>query len=169
MIQPPDEAFRTVISRFASGVTVLTTLIDDEPHGMTASAVSSVSLDPLLLLVCVERDTAFADLTPGADGFALSILTARQADLSERFADPDRPAGDAQFVGLETRPATTGAPILPDVLAWVDCRVWANHDGGDHAILVGEVVDMGLGGQEDPLIHFRGSYTTAVHPPDPDR
>ena len=169
MIQPPDEAFRTVISRFASGVTVVTTLIDGEPHGMTASAVSSLSLDPLLVLVCVERDTALCELTPDGDVFALSILTARQVDVSDRFADPDRPAGDAQFAGIETRPATTGAPILSDVLAWVDCRVWANYDGGDHTILVGEVVDMGLGAQEDPLIHFRGSYTTAVRPPDPDR
>ncbi|MBW3621044.1 MAG: flavin reductase family protein [Actinobacteria bacterium] len=169
MIQPPDEAFRTVISRFASGVTVVTTLIDGEPHGMTASAVSSLSLDPLLVLVCVERDTALSELAPERDGFALSVLTASQVELSDRFADPDRPAGEAQFVGLGTRPAATGAPILPDVLAWIDCRVWARYDGGDHVILVGEVVDMGLGGQEDPLIHFRGSYTTAVRPPDPDR
>lgn len=169
MIQPPSEMFRTVMSRFASGVTVVTTLCDGEPHGMTASAVCSVSLEPLLVLVCVERDTALSGLVPGQDVFALSILTASQADLSDRFADPDRPEGAAQFDGVETRPAATGAPILPDVLAWIDCRVWASYDGGDHVILVGEAVDMGLGGQEEPLLYFRSAYTNAVRPDDPGR
>lgn len=169
MIQPPSEAFRTVMSRFATGVTVMTTLCDGEPHGMTASAVCSVSLEPLLVLVCVERDTAVSGLVPGEDVFALSILSARQQELSDRFADPARPTGAPQFDGVPTTPATTGAPILPDVLGWLDCRVWASYDGGDHVILVGEVVDMGLGGHDDPLVYFRGVYTSAVPPSDPDR
>lgn len=169
MIQPPSEAFRTVMSRFVTGVTVMTTLLDGEPHGMTASAVSSLSLEPLLVLACVECDTAMAELRPGEDVFALSILSAFQAGLSDRFADPYRPAGAAQFEGIVTGRAATGAPILPDVLGWVDCRVWASYDGGDHRIIVGEVVDMGLGGQEDPLVYFRSAYTNAVRPTDPGR
>lgn len=169
MIQPPSEAFRTVMSRFATGVTVMTTVLDGEPHGMTASAVSSVSLEPLLVLACVECDTAMADLAPGEGVFALSILSEHQAELSERFADPARPAGAAQFEGIVTERATTGSPILPDVLAWIDCRVWASYDGGDHRIIVGEVVDMGLGGQEEPLVYFRSAYTNAPRPPDPRR
>lgn len=169
MIQPPSEAFRTVMSRFATGVTVVTTLIDGEPHGMTASAVSSLSLDPLLVLVCIERDTSMCQLTVAAGFFALSILASDQQELSDRFADPDRPPGEEQFAGVPFTPATTGAPILDATLAWVDCRVWRTYEGGDHLIVVGEVVDQGLGQPDDALVYYRSAYTTAPSPTDPGR
>jgi flavin reductase (DIM6/NTAB) family NADH-FMN oxidoreductase RutF len=169
VIQPPAEAFRTVMSRLPTGVTVVTTLIEGEPHGMTASAVSSLSLDPLLVLVCIERDTPMCQLTVDAGYFGISILAADQAAVSDRFADPDRPSGAAQFDGIPFRPAVTGAPILDDVLAWVDCRLWATYDGGDHVIVVGEVVDQGLGEPDDALVYYRSAYTWAPQPADPRR
>lgn len=169
MLQPPSEAFRTVMSRFATGVTVMTTLLDGEPHGMTASAVSSLSLDPLLVLVCIERDTSMCQLVVDAGVFAVSILASDQQALSDRFADPGRPAGAAQFDGVPSRPATTGAPVLDGSLAWVDCQLWRTYDGGDHLIVVGEVVDQGLGEPDDALVYYRSAYTWAPQPVDPRR
>lgn len=170
MSAPTADAFRDVMSRFATGVTVMTTLADDGPHGMTANAVSSVSLDPLLVLVCVERDTSMCELVAETGTFGLSILAQAQEELSNRFADPSRPSGTEQFDDITTVAATTGAPLFPGALAWVDCRLWATYDGGDHLIIVGEVVDLRLGGgDQDALVYFRGAYTRAPAPAEPRR
>lgn len=158
------EDFRTALSRFATGVTVMTTVAEDGPHGMTANSVTSVSLDPLLVLVCVERDTAMCDLVVEAGVFGLSILTAEQEGLSNRFADPDRPAGAAQFDGVSHSTSVCGVPVLDGSLAVLGCRVWRTYDGGDHLIVVGEVVDLELGESSDALIYFRSGYTTARPP-----
>lgn len=170
MSPPTPEAFRTVMSRFATGVTVMTTMADDGPHGMTANAVSSVSLEPLLVLVCVERDTSMCELVADTGVFGLSILAEDQRELSDRFADPDRPSGRAQFEDLALHRATTGSPLLPGSLAWIDCRVWATYDGGDHLIVVGEVVDLEVSeSEEDALVYFRSAYTYAPAPVRPRR
>lgn len=155
------ERFRAVFSRLATGVLVMTTADDDTPHGMTVNAVSSVSLDPFLVLVCVERGTVMERLVAASGRFALSILPDRCAHLSVHFADSDRPAGAAQFEGVDTRPEATGAPVLDCSIAWVDCELWATYDGGDHVIVVGEVVDLGLGlGDAVPLVYYRSGYHT---------
>lgn len=167
-VPTPDE-FRTVMSRFATGVTVMTTVAEDVPHGMTANAVSSLSLDPLLVLVCVERDTAMCDLVDRSRIFALSILSADQREVSNAFADPYRPPGRAQFDDLAIRPAVTGAPVLDGAIGWVDCRLWATYDGGDHLIMVGEVVDLAVADDDDALVYFRGTYTTTEPPAHPRR
>ena len=155
---PTETAFRGVMGRFATGVTVMTARADGVPHGMTANAVSSVSLDPTLVLVCVDRGTVMAERVGRAGTFALSLLAADQAELSNRFADPDRPDGDPQFAGVEIITAATGAPILEDALAWLDCRVWATYDGGDHVIVVGEVVDLAETSEASPLVYYSGGY-----------
>lgn len=171
MVTPPTpDAFRTVMSRFATGVTVMTTIASDGPHGMTANAVSSVSLDPLLVLVCVERDTQMSELVADTGVFGLSILAADQREISDRFAVPDRPTGATQFSNLGTTTAATGAPLLAGALAWVDCRVWACYDGGDHLIVVGEVAETALAEADtDALVYFRGDYTVAPAPATPRR
>lgn len=156
--------FRPIIGRFATGVTVMTSLDGDEPHGMTANAVSSVSLDPVLVLVCVEEDTEMARVVPAAGAFGLSILRADQMDVSNHFADSSRPLGGAQFDGIATRTAKTGVPLLADCLAWLDCRVWAIHDGGDHDIVVGEVVDLGVVREGPALGYYRSTYLTIERP-----
>lgn len=170
---PAEAAFRGVMGRFATGVTVMTTRAGGVPHGMTANAVSSVSLEPRLVLVCVERDTEMAPLVAEAGVFALSILGADQDAVSNRFADSSRAEGEAQFADLAVEAAVTGAPVLADALAWLDCRVWATYDGGDHVIVVGEV--LALAPDEDatddgaaadasaspgPLIYYRSAYRT---------
>ena len=157
---PDPDGFRRVMSRFATGVTVMTCHHGGEPHGMTANAVSSVSLDPLLVLVCVEEDTEMRRLVRDAGAFALSILPATATELSNHFADGDRPSGVAQFRDVATSTLVTGSPLLDVAIGWIDCRVWKIHDGGDHDIVVGEVVGCELGEDAPALGYFGSSYTT---------
>lgn len=155
---PTSAGFRGVMGRFATGVTVMTTRHRSTPHGMTANAVTSVSLDPLLVLVSVERRTVMAEQVTAAGAFGLSFLTADQHGLSDRFADPGRPLGAAQFEDLDAFDGETGVPILRGGLGWVECRVWDVHDGGDHLLVLGEVVALAEGERDDPLVFYRGGY-----------
>jgi N-acetyl-1-D-myo-inositol-2-amino-2-deoxy-alpha-D-glucopyranoside deacetylase len=160
-----DDRFRTVLGRFVTGVTVMTTVADGAPHGMTASSVASVSLDPPLVLVCVDREAAMADLVGSSGVFALSVLAADQAPLSVTFADPDRPSGADQFAGVPTRTEVTGSPVLHGVVAWIDAEVWRTYDGGDHVIVVGRVVRLGHDPDRAPLAYHAGSYADLVERP----
>lgn len=155
---PTATAFRGMMSRFATGVTVMTTVRDGTPHGMTANAVTSVSLDPLLVLVSVERRTVMAEQVTASGVFALSFLAADQRAVSDRFADPERSLGAEQFSDLGHVAAGTGSPVLPEGLGWLDCRVWAIYDGGDHLLVVGEVLALEEGPQDRPLLYYRGGY-----------
>lgn len=149
--------FRAAMGRFATGVSIMTTVVDDVYHGMTASAVSSVSLDPPLVLVCVARDALMATRVREADAFALSFLAADQTGTSDWFADPRRPKGVEEFASIDTRIEVTGSPVLPGNVAWVDCRVFSISDGGDHLVVLGEVVAAGAG-DRPPLLYYRGAY-----------
>ena len=152
-------AFRTAVGRFATGVTVVTTVVDGVAHGMTANAFASVSLDPLLILVCVDRATRLHDLLPQAGSFAVTVLADAQEPVSRWFASASRLPGDDQFAGIPWHPAPgSGAPILDEGLAWLDCRLHAVHDGGDHVIFVGEVTGLGLLTDDPPLLWFSGRY-----------
>lgn len=158
-VAPSD--FRDVIGRFATGVTVMTTLHDDEPHGMTANAVSSVSLDPVLVLVCVDHAAEMRRLVTESGVFALSVLGADQQATADRFADPDRPMGAGMFAGEPTATDVTGSPVLMRSLAHLDCRVWAIHPGGDHDIVVGEVLGATVHDAERAgLTYFASTYGT---------
>ncbi|MDX1659471.1 MAG: flavin reductase family protein [Nitriliruptorales bacterium] len=166
MAELTEDRFRAVMSRFATGVTVMTSCGEGLPHGMTANAVASLSLDPPLVLVCVERGTVMEEMVETSGVFALSFLPAGRKDLSEHFADPGRPVGDEQFEPVTTRTATSGAPVLDGAVGWVDCEVWATYDGGDHVIVVGQVVDLGRDSDEHALVYFRSAYGS-VHPDEP--
>lgn len=159
---PTPEDYRAAISRFATGVTVMTCRQAGEPHGMTANAVASVSLDPLLVLVCVAHSAEMCRWVREADAFALSILPADARAVSDHFADASRPLGGAQFDTVRTHQAVTGAPVLEGALGWVDCQVWKIHDGGDHDIVVGEVVACATGPGSAALGYYRAGYTTIV-------
>ncbi len=161
---PTSETYRAVMARFATGVTVMTCEVDGVPHGMTANAISSVSLDPLLVLVCVGRDTEMSPFVRASDAFALSILPAEAEALSNHFADGSRPSGTAQFEGVQTHRALTGSPLVDGALGWLDCRVWKIHDGGDHDIVVGEVVACSTGQDAAALGYFMSGYTP-IPPP----
>lgn len=160
------ETFKDAMSQFATGVTIVTTRADDEIHGLTANAVTSVSLDPLLVLVCVEKTLHSHELMQQSGVFAVNILNVTQRPLAERFAGMI-PDVEDRFEGLTYHSADTGSPILPDVLAWLDCRVWATYDGGDHTIFIGEVVAADSLGTHEPLLYCRRTWAHLGSPDQP--
>jgi len=154
--------FRQVMSRLAGGVTVVATVdADGVAHGMTVNTLTSVSLDPALVLICCERDASLHAPLLSSGRWTVSLLSAEQEQLSRWFATRER-RGTDQFDGLAVRPgAHTGVPILTEALGWLECRTWATYDGGDHTIVVGEVLDLGLGiAGADPLLYFGSEYRT---------
>lgn len=152
----PD-AFRSVLGRFASGVTVLTTVDEaGRDHGMTASAFCSLSLEPPLVLVCVDESATMHQLLVEGAPLVINILSAQQEALSRRFASGDPPH---RFAGVGFARSPRGAAVLDDVLAWLECRVVARHPGGDHTIVVAHVEDAGTR-QARPLLYYRSGYAT---------
>lgn len=149
---------------FATGVTVVTTNVDGVVHGMTANAFASVSVDPLLVLICVDREAGMHGLLPQAQGFAVTILSAEQEEVSAWFASPERHAHKDQFEPFGWKPApVTGCPVLHGGVAFVDCVITERHEGGDHSIFLGEVADLGvLGPDADPLLFYAGRYRRLV-------
>jgi 3-hydroxy-9,10-secoandrosta-1,3,5(10)-triene-9,17-dione monooxygenase reductase component len=147
--------FRKVMGNFPTGVTVVTSRSPDaSPCGLTANSVASVSLHPLLVLVCVDRAASSHGCITEGGAFAISVLSSDDEDLARRFSEgrwKDR------FRGIELREAVTGSPILARALAWMDCRVTEVYEAGDHSILVGEVVACDARDGE-PLVFFRGKY-----------
>ena len=150
-----EAEFRRVLGHFPTGVAVVTARSGDgPPRGLTANALTSVSLDPPLVLVCVEHAADTHDVIADAEAFAISVLAEDDEAAARRFASYQT---DAKFDGVAYRSEVTGAPVLEEALAWVDCRLWATYDGGDHTIFVGRVVD-GDADDGPPLIYFRGGY-----------
>jgi len=144
---------RKIMGAFATGVTVASTRIGDDTWGMTANGITSLSLDPPLVLLAVQKDAASHGKFKAGGCFALNILTTEQQDLSDRFAFK----GPKDFSDLAFTTAETGAPILADSLGWVDCRVTQVLDGGDHDIFIGEIL-AGEVGSGEPLLYCNGKY-----------
>ena len=144
---------KRIMGSFATGVTVASTLDGELGWGMTANAVTSLSLDPPLVLLCVVRESLSHEKFSKAGCFALNILAAEHEELSNRFAFK----GPKDFSGIETRTAETGAPIMVDALGWLDCRTVEVLAGGDHDIFVGEI-QAGDAREGDPLLYFAGKY-----------
>jgi flavin reductase (DIM6/NTAB) family NADH-FMN oxidoreductase RutF len=151
--------FRSVLGRFATGVTVVTVRDASEvDHGMTVSAFCSLSLEPPLVLICVEKDASLHEVlaaSTGSSRFAVNILEARQEEIARRFAEehPDR------FEGIGFTRGLTGAPLIDDCLAVVECEVRNRYAGGDHTIVVGAVVAASAHDGR-PLLYYRGGYAT---------
>ena len=161
-----SRAYRDVIGRFATGVTVVAAQEDGRTHGMTASSVTSVSLDPLLVLVCVGKSAAIHELMLRTGSFAVSILADGQQELAAFFSTQDR--DDSAMGGFPYRAAGSGSPILDGALGWLDCRLWQQYDGGDHTIVVGEVTGLELSTPNGaPLLFYAGGYRDigAARPP----
>lgn len=144
-----------MLARWASGVTIVTAVAGDRIHGMTVSAFSSVSLLPPLVLVCADKASNTLEVIADGGCFCVHVLAAGQEELSNRFAS--KKDEDRRFEGIDWRPGTTGAPVLPGALATVDCRLVAAHEAGDHVIYVGSVEDVALG-EGEPLLYYRGTY-----------
>jgi flavin reductase (DIM6/NTAB) family NADH-FMN oxidoreductase RutF len=144
--------FREAMSRFATGVTVVTACRGDERFGITASSFVSVSMDPPLVLVCIARGLLTHAAIAHSRAYAVNILGIHQLEVGRRFAGLT-PEAEDRFTGLSWSRGGTGAPLLDDSVASFDCRLHATHDGGDHTIFVGEVVEARLSSEEAPLLY----------------
>jgi flavin reductase (DIM6/NTAB) family NADH-FMN oxidoreductase RutF len=152
-----SQEFRAVLGRFTTGVTVVTTCEGSRRAGITVNAFTSVSLDPPLVLICIERTAYIHDILVRSGIYAVNLLTAAQQHLSECFASRSAER-DEEFCGQNSHDAVTGAPILDETLAFVDCRVIDIYPGGDHSIFLGRVEALG-GGETSPLLYYRGAYS----------
>jgi len=157
---------RAVMGAFATGVTVVTSG-RELPHGMTANAFTSVSLDPAMVLVCVKQSAAMHSTILANGMFAVSILAAGQEELARYFASPSRPRDEREFRTVDFRPGEhTGSPIIEGNLGWVECELAAVYEGGDHSIFLGSVLDIGHGDRTDALVFHTGRFSvlaTDVH------
>lgn len=150
-------AFKEAMSRFASGVTVITTGYEGTVHGMTASSFCSLSLNPPLILVCVAQCARSHALIQKSGVFAVNILSADQLDWGMRFAGLI-PEIEDRFADIAYQTALTGSPILPSTLSWVDCKLRHAYAGGDHTIFVGEAIAGGIGQDGLPLLYYNRNW-----------
>lgn len=155
-----SDDFRSVMGRFATGVTVVT-LPSDPPHGITVNAFSSVSLDPPLVLVCIDHGTEAYDLLEdGVEGYGVNVLATDQRELGEHYAD----IVDLDPDPFETEPTFTeasGAPLFEDAMAYVDCTVDTVHEAGDHTIYIGRAESAEvLRPDAEPVTFYTGEWGT---------
>ena len=156
--EPSPERFRDALAAYPTGVTVVTALGPNGPSGATANAVTSLSLEPPMMLACLDRGSRTLDASRAAGRFGVNALAAGQAEIARRFArkDPEPEKWD----GVEWS-ESGGSPRLPDALVWVSCELRDLIDGGDHLILTGTV--LGVDSREGtPLIFHRGAYRDLV-------
>ena len=148
--------FRDTVGCFATGITIITTIAPDgAPIGLTANSFTSLSLDPPMVLFCLDRKVASFDSFETGAHFAVNVLSDGQMDTSNRFAK----SGPDKWDGFEFDNWDTGCPILHDCLANMECSVASIHEGGDHVIVIGEVTRMmHVDGEASPLLYYRGRY-----------
>ena len=159
------DEFRRVMSRWTTGITVITAQHSGETHGMVASSFCSVSTDPLSVLFCADHRTRTYPLVKESGAFAVNILAHDQEEVFRVFAGQKGDRDADRFAGEGVITAATGAPILADCMAWFDCRVIAAHPGGGtHTIFVGEVLaaDLGTTADQQPLVYFRRAVRQLV-------
>jgi flavin reductase (DIM6/NTAB) family NADH-FMN oxidoreductase RutF len=154
--------FRDVIGRFASGVTVLSARDGEADHGMTASAICSLSLEPPMLLACVNRAVPTREAITRSGVFAVNVLHEGQGDVARHFAAPRAD----KFAGVDARRGALGTPLLPDALAWLECRVTQDIEGGTHSVFLAEVVHAEAR-EGRPLAYFRGGFGRLEPPATP--
>lgn len=147
--------FKELLSNFASGVTVVTTVHEGKRHGLTVASFASVSIEPPLILVCIGHAGRGHEAIVGAGFFGVSILADDQADVSQRFAS----SADDKFEGIATRDGSLGAPVVVGAAASMQCRVVAQHVAGDHTIFVGEIEEA-ESSSRGPLVYHRRGYHT---------
>ena len=159
LIMPRDE-FRQAMSRFATGVTVLTTHDGRHDFAMTANSITSVSLEPPLVLACVHNESRFLEGVRASRAWVINIMAASQRATADWMAVHGRPA-HGQLDRVPHRRTEHGQPVLDDVMAAVECSTWAEYPGGDHVILVGRVEGVHLSDRPgDALLYYRSEYRT---------
>jgi flavin reductase (DIM6/NTAB) family NADH-FMN oxidoreductase RutF len=150
--------FRKAMGAFATGVTIITVDLDGEVHGMTANAFTSVSLDPMLVLVCVDHSTRTHTHLHTKKRFGINVLCEDQRPISEYYARAERVHERAEAeAGARFDRTGHGTPILHGALAYLECRLETVQEAGDHSIFIAEVEDVVVG-EGDPLLFFRGKY-----------
>lgn len=150
--------FRHVLARYATGVVVVSTCVGGVDHAMTANSFTSVSLDPALVLVCVDRGSRFHEAVMATSSWAVSILAADSEPQAAWFAQRGRPLAD-QFAGVASRRGpTSGALLVAGALVHLECRTHAVFPGGDHDILVGRVESMSPADEREPLLYYRHRF-----------
>ncbi len=150
------EQFKEACRCWTTGVTVVTARAEDRVHGLTVSAFTEVSLDPPLVLVCIDKAANTKPILDEGGVFAVNVLALGQEALSNKFASKQDEW--RRFEGLEWETAKTGAPLLSGTVVGLDCRTVAAHDSGDHVIYVGEVEWARVDPDQEPLLYSRGGY-----------
>ena len=158
MDEAERRAMRSMMARFATGVTVVAARHGPLLAGMTANAIASISIDPPLMMASISKKAETHAAVVGSHAFAVSILSDEQQALAECFAQPTTAEKLKAFCGADWHEAETGSPILEGALAYFDCRLTARHDGGDHAIFIGEVVAAGYRTDAGPLLWYASAY-----------
>ncbi len=155
-------AYRDTIGRLPTGVAIVTSTGPDGPAGMTTNAVTSLSLDPLLLIVCFELRSRTLEVVRTSRRFAVNVLRAGDEELAAVFAS--KRVGPEKFEALTQHRWSElhGVPVLDRALAWIACELRELIPGGDHEIGVGEVVGTGVQEEGDPLVFHHGAYTTSA-------
>jgi len=158
MDEAERRAMRSMMARFATGVTVVAARHGPLLAGMTANAIASISIDPPLMMASISKKAETHAAVIGSHAFAVSVLSDEQQALAECFAQPTTAEKLKAFCGADWHEAETGSPILEGALAYFDCRLTARHDGGDHAIFIGEVVAAGYRTDAGPLLWYASGY-----------
>ena len=150
-----DEArFRQVLGHFPTGVAVITSEADRRPLGLAVGSFFSISLEPALVGFCVAKTSTSWPAIRDTGRFCANVLAGDQEDVCRLFAS----SGGDKFQGVGWRPSSSGSPVLVDTLAWIDCSIDAEHDAGDHTIVVGRVRELEVAREGHPLVFFRGGY-----------
>ena len=152
--------YRRVVGNFATGVAVVTSGFGDDAHGVTVNSFTSVSLDPTLLLVCLDRASRSRAKILETEVFSINVLSDAQEHVSRLFASKDRP--ETWFEDLRCSYGELGAPLIPECLAYMECQLTETHEAGDHTILIAEVQYAEIADESAPLCFFRGRYAFLV-------
>ncbi len=162
MENDPQNGLKQAMRAYPQGVTVVTTQAEDGPKGITVSSFTSVSLTPPLVLVSIAKNSQLHDLFRGAKGFAVNFLGDDQKSVSDRFAG--RTEARDKFDDLKFRSGLTGSPVIEGVRAVIECKTWRVYEGGDHSIIIGEVVSAIAMNVKRPLVYYTQQYTTTEPP-----
>jgi len=154
--------FRSTVGRYASGITVITGQDDSGPIGFTCQSFYSVSVDPPLVSFSVMKTSTTYPRIRDTGKFAVNILSRGQEGLSSQFAR----RGTDKWANVQWTPSKEGNPVLDGTLAWLDCSIWAEHNAGDHLIILGRVLELGASENPvpDPLLYFQGQYRALLRP-----
>lgn len=149
-------AFRDALGHFASGVTIISGIDDEGPIGFTCQSFYSVSMDPPLISFSVMTNSTTYPRIRETGRFAVNVLSRDQHDVSSQFARK----GADKWAGISWTPTSRGNPAIHDTLMWLDCDIWAEHEAGDHYIVIGQVTEMSPAEwrRHEPLLFFKGAY-----------